>query len=273
MAKARTHLPAALRVRPGRRCPLHDRDADRTFGWSEAEARMVTAQMAIRLEELQYKMYADGRYALLVVLQAIDGGGKDSTIRHVFSAFNPQGCTVTAFKAPSPEELRHDYLWRIHRHAPAKGEVAVFNRSHYEDVLVVRVDNLAPRAVWQARYQQINQFESLLTGCNTRVVKLFLQISRDEQKQRFQQRVDEGRKQWKFDPDDLRKRAQWPQYQRAYEDMLSKCSTRATPWYVVPADRKWLRDLAVSQILLETLESLPLRYPAPKYNPKTVRIR
>lgn len=268
-----TRLPDRLRVKPNRRYRLHDGDADRTFGWSEADARMITAQLAIQLEELQYKMYADGRYALLVVLQAIDGGGKDSTIRHVFSAFNPQGCTVTAFKAPSAGELRHDYLWRIHRHAPAHGEVAVFNRSHYEDVLVVRVDKLAPRNVWQARYQQINQFEALLTGCNTRIVKIFLQISRDEQKRRFQGRINEPRKQWKFDPDDLRKRAQWQQYQRAYEDMLSKCSTREAPWYVVPADRKWLRDLAVSQILLETLESLPLKFPAPKYDPKKIRIR
>jgi PPK2 family polyphosphate:nucleotide phosphotransferase len=273
MAKAIHKLPELLRVKPGRRWQLHDRDADRDFGWTESEARTAIATMAIKLEELQYKMYADGRHALLVVLQAIDGGGKDSTIRHVFSAFNPQGCTVTAFKVPSAEELRHDFLWRIHRHAPAHGEVAVFNRSHYEDVLVVRVDGLAPKPVWQARYDQINRFESLLTAGNTKVIKIFLQISRDEQQRRFAERIREPRKQWKFDPADLRKRAQWPAYRRAFEDMLSRCSTQHAPWYVVPADKKWLRDLAVSQILLQALESLPLRYPPPTYNPKTIRIR
>jgi PPK2 family polyphosphate:nucleotide phosphotransferase len=273
MSEGDLDLPARLRVKPGKRMKLRDGDADRTFGWEEHAARAVTAELAIRLEELQYKLYADGRYGVLVVLQAIDGGGKDSTIRHVFSAFNPAGCSVTSFKAPSPLELRHDYLWRIHQHVPPRGEIAVFNRSHYEDVLVVRVDSLVPRKIWQARYEQINDFERLLSTNNTRVVKLFLQISKAEQKLRFEERIREPRKQWKFDPADLRKRAQWPAYRSAYEDMLSRCSTRAAPWYVVPADRKWLRDLAVAQIMLQTLQSLSLRFPAPKYNPRTIRVR
>ena len=187
-----------------------------------------------RLEELQYKMYADGRFAMLVVLQAIDGGGKDSTIRRVFSAFSPQGCTVVSFKVPSAEEVRHDYLWRIHRHTPARGEIVVFNRSHYEDVLVVRVNNLVPPAVWRERYEQINDFERLLVANGTRVVKIFLQISKGEQKQRFEERIADKRKHWKFDPRDLEKRKQWEQYREAYESVLSRCSTEAAPWYRCP---------------------------------------
>lgn len=265
-------LVARLRVDVGAKVKLRDDDAGRRFGWEEEVARAATAKLRTELEALQYKLYADGRYALLVVLQAIDGGGKDSTIRHVFSAFNPQGCTVTSFKAPTPAELRHDYLWRVHQHVPPHGEIAVFNRSHYEDVLVARVAGLVPREVWNARYPQINEFESLLHAANTRVVKLFLHISRDEQKRRFQERLDTPSKQWKFDPADLEKRRQWPDYQSAYEDMLERCSTRSAPWYVIPADHKWLRDLAVAQILKDSLGDLPLRFPKPGYDPKSIRI-
>jgi PPK2 family polyphosphate:nucleotide phosphotransferase len=209
---------------------------------------------------------------MLVVLQAIDGGGKDSTIRRVFSAFNPQGCTVTAFKAPTAEELGHDFLWRIHQHTPRHGEVAVFNRSHYEDVLVVRVENLVPEAVWSRRYAQINDFEAALAAGGTRVVKLFLHISRDEQKLRFQDRLQERSKQWKFDPADLDKRARWDDYRLAFEAAISRCSTEGAPWYVIPADRKWFRDFAVSQVLRQELERLPLRWPKPEFDPKTIRI-
>jgi PPK2 family polyphosphate:nucleotide phosphotransferase len=217
-------------------------------------------------------MFADGRFGMLVVLQAIDGGGKDSTIRRVFSAFNPQGCTVTSFKVPSAEEMRHDFLWRIHRHAPARGEVAVFNRSHYEDVLVVRVEKLVPEAVWSQRYGQINAFEEHLAANGTRVVKIFLQISHAEQKRRFEERLADRAKQWKFDPADLDKRARWPEYQLAFEAAISRCSTAHAPWYVVPADRKWFRDFAVSQIVRQELEQLPLSWPKPDYDPREVRI-
>jgi PPK2 family polyphosphate:nucleotide phosphotransferase len=265
-------LPELLRVRPGARLRLRDADAARRFGWSEEQAGPELVRMKARLGELQYQLYADGRCGLLVVLQAIDGGGKDSTIRHVCSAFNPQGCTVTAFKAPSAEELRHDYLWRVHQHVPARGEVGIFNRSHYEDVLVVRVDSLAPKSVWQRRYEEINAFERQLVHADIRVVKIFLHISRDEQKQRFQQRLDDPRKHWKFDPADLKKRAQWPQYQRAFEEVFQRCSTADAPWYVVPANHKWLRDLAVARILLEALEALPLKWPKPGYDPEKIRI-
>jgi PPK2 family polyphosphate:nucleotide phosphotransferase len=265
-------LVNTLRVGPDAKVKLRDQDADRRFGWEEADARAATAKLREELEALQFKLYADGRFGLLVVLQAIDGGGKDSTIRHVLSAFNPQGCAVTSFKAPTPEELRHDYLWRIHRHAPPHGEIAVFNRSHYEDVLVVRVDELAPKEVWNARYAQINEFEQLLHASGTRMVKLFLHISRDEQKRRFQERLDDPTKQWKFDPADLKKRKQWAEYQSAYEDMLERCSTSHAPWHVIPSDHKWLRDLAVAQILKDALGDLPLRFPKPAYDPKSIRI-
>jgi PPK2 family polyphosphate:nucleotide phosphotransferase len=209
---------------------------------------------------------------MLVVLQAIDGGGKDSTIRRVFSAFNPQGCTVAAFKAPTTEELRHDYLWRVHAHAPRRGEVVVFNRSHYEDVLIARVAQLVPEAVWSARYGHINDFERMLHDCGTRVVKIFLQISRAEQKRRFEERLADRSKQWKFDPADLGKRAQWDEYVKAFEAALSRCSTDVAPWFVIPSDRKWFRDFAVSQILLQEFEQMPLRWPRPDYDPRQVRI-
>ena len=261
-----------LLVKPGSKPQLKDGDANRDFGLDEAQAKIIAAKLLTDLEELQYKMYADGRFALLVVFQAIDGGGKDSTIRHVIEAFNPQGCTVTSFKAPSAEELRHDFLWRVHKHTPLRGEVAVFNRSHYEDVLVVRVDSLAPKEVWGARYQQINDFEAGLNSANTKVVKFFLHISKDEQKRRFEERIAETSKQWKFAPEDLRKRAQWDDYRAAFEDMLSRCSTAAAPWYVIPGDRKWLRDLAVASVLKQLLDSLPLRYPTPSYDPKKIKV-
>lgn len=265
-------LPGLLRVRTGRRLRLRDADATRRFGWTEEQAGPELLRIKARLGELQYQMYADGRYGLLVVLQAIDGGGKDSTIRHVASAFNPQGCAVTAFKAPSAEELRHDFLWRIHRHVPPRGEVGIFNRSHYEDVLVVRVDELVPKSVWQRRYEQINAFERQLVQSDIHVVKIFLHISRDEQKQRFEERIEDARKRWKFDPADLGKRAQWGEYVRAFEEMFQRCSTAEAPWYVVPANRKWLRDLAVARILLDALEALPLKWPKPRYDPGKIRI-
>ncbi len=266
-------LQRHLIVRPGSRPKLKDKDADRTFGWDEEEAGRVFERNLKQLEQLQYKMYADGRFGMLVVLQAIDAGGKDGTIRHVLSAFNPQGCCVTSFKAPSAEELRHDYLWRIHKHAPRRGEIAVFNRSHYEDVVVVRVNELAPAKTIEERYPQINEFERMLHRSHIRVVKFFLQISKDEQKRRFEARVEKTHKQWKFDPADLAKRKQWNDYIEAYELMLARCSTQWAPWYVIPADNKWFRNLAVSQILRDELEGLPLEFPPLTYDPRKIRIR
>lgn len=266
MKKMSIGLPGKLRVRGRKHFSLTDSAAAKTHGWNEARARAATASLAAELGELQYKLHADGRFGVLAVLQAIDGGGKDSTIRHVFSAFNPQGCTVHAFKTPSSEELAHDYLWRVHAHAPSRGEMAVFNRSHYEDVLIARVDQLVPRPVWQARYRQINEFERMLAESDIKVVKIFLHISKAEQRRRFEERIHDRRKQWKFDPQDLVKRAQWQAYRQAFGDMLGHCNTSHAPWYVVPADHKWLRDLAVSQIMYATLRSLPLRFPPPRFN-------
>ncbi len=268
----RHELSSVLRVRPGSRPVLRDSGAGDDHGWEREAAERAFAENHRLLGELQYKMYADRRFALLVVLQAIDGGGKDSTIRHVLGAFNPQGCTVTGFKVPNAEEREHDYLWRVHRHAPTRGSVAVFNRSHYEDVLVVRVDGLVPRATWQARYAHINDFERLLTDCDTRVVKFLLQISRKEQRERFQERIDDPTKRWKFDPGDLEKRKRWNQYRRAYEAMLQRCSTVYAPWHVIPADCKWFRNFAVSQVLVDTLSGLPLRFPEAATIPAGLKI-
>ena len=259
-------------MRPGTRPRLPDRAANRTCGWERQAAESELQKNRERLSALQYKLYADHHYAVLVVLQGIDGSGKDGTIRHVCSAFNPQGCPVTAFKAPGAEELRHDYLWRIHNKLPARGEVAVFNRSHYEDVLVVRVDGLVPRSVWSRHYGQINDFERLLVANQVRVIKFFLHISKDEQRKRFTARLRDPKAQWKFDPADLKKRKQWNAYRKAYEAALAKCSTAFAPWYVIPADRKWFRNLAVSQILVKELEKLSLHFPKPSYDPAKVRV-
>lgn len=267
-----TDLTDPLKVKPGTHPRLGDSRADEVHGWKKDAAEAALKKNRERLEELQYKMYADGRHAVLVVLQGIDGAGKDGTLRHVISAFNPQGCTVTSFKAPSPEELKHDFLWRIHANVPRRGEVGVFNRSHYEDVLVVRVDELVPREAWEARYEQINQFERMLSENGVRIVKFFLHIDKDEQRERFQARLDDPEKRWKFDPADLAKRGKWDDYTKAFEAALHRCSTAHAPWYLIPSNRKWFRNLAVSQILVQELGKLPLRYPKPGYDPKKMRI-
>jgi PPK2 family polyphosphate:nucleotide phosphotransferase len=262
-----------LIVTPGKRVQLDDDHADRTFGWEKPEAQAMLEENREKLSELQYKLYADGRFALLVVIQAIDAGGKDGTVHDVFTSMNPQGCVVTSFKAPTAEELKHDYLWRVHQRVPARGMVGVFNRSHYEDVLIVRVEKLVAEEVWRKRYQQINEFERMLTSNNVRIIKLFLQISRGEQKERLESRLKDPNRQWKFSPEDLVKRRQWPQYQEAFEAMLTRCSTKHAPWYVIPADRKWFRNLAVSQIVVTEMGRMPLRFPEPTYDPAKIRVR
>jgi len=266
-------LLSRLLVKPGKRVQLRDDHAANTFGWEKHEAIAALEENRQKLSELQYKLYADGGHALLVVIQAIDAGGKDGTVRDIFTAMNPQGCVVTSFKAPTSEELKHDYLWRVHQKVPARGMVGVFNRSHYEDVLVVRVDKLVPKEVWQARYEQINHFEKMLTSNGVHIVKVFLQISKAEQKQRLENRLKEPDKQWKFSPEDLQKRRQWSQYQLAFEAMLTRCSTDHAPWYQIPADRKWFRSLAVSEILVTEMGRLGLRFPRPKYDPSRYRVR
>jgi PPK2 family polyphosphate:nucleotide phosphotransferase len=230
---------------------------------SKEDALAKVEKLGRKLDELQQALYAESRRAVLVLLQGRDSGGKDGTIRKVFGAINPQGLTITSFKVPTPQELAHDFLWRVHAAAPAKGTVGIFNRSHYEDVLVVRVHNLVPEAVWRPRYQQINQFESILIENGTTILKFFLHISREEQRQRLLARLDDPKKYWKFAAGDLRERELWDDYTRAYEDALSFTSTAVAPWWIVPADKKYLRDLLVAEVVVETLERMDPKYPGP----------
>ncbi len=222
-------LISRLIVEPGKRVQLNDDHAANTFGWEKHEAIAALEENRQKLSELQYKLYADGRHALLVVIQAIDAGGKDGLVHDVFTSMNPQGCVVTSFKAPTAEELKHDYLWRVHQQVPARGMVGVFNRSQYEDVLIVRVEKLVPKEVWSERYEQINEFERMLTSNSVRIIKVFLQISKGEQKERLEDRLKDPNRQWKFSPEDLVKRRQWPEYQKAFEAMLTQVQHQARP--------------------------------------------
>ena len=259
----RVDLPQALRVEPGSKVRLADIDPGATHGHAKGAAAEDLATGLARLTDLQDRLWAEHRHKVLVVLQGIDAAGKDGTLRHVMGAFNPQGCPVTAFKVPSDEELAHDYLWRVHRRVPGKGEIGIFNRSHYEDVLVVRIHDLVPKAVWSKRYDQINAFERLLADEGTTIVKFFLWISKDEQRERFQARLDEPDKRWKFSLGDLDERKRWDDYVAAFEDVLERCSTDWAPWYVIPSNKKWFRNLAVAEILADTLDELDPRYPEP----------
>jgi PPK2 family polyphosphate:nucleotide phosphotransferase len=251
------------RVRPGEGCDLVARDPrDRTGApGDKAEVEPIVDDLVARLGLLQHRLWAEGRRSLLVVLQAMDAGGKDGTIRKVFTGVNPQGVEVTSFKAPTAEELAHDFLWRIHHHTPGSGEIAIFNRSHYEDVLIVRVAELVPEAVWRPRYEIIRNFEASLAAAGTQVVKLFLHISPEEQRERFQSRLEDPTKRWKFSAADLEVREHWHDYQVAYADALAETSTDGAPWYVIPADRKWFRNWAVLQVLLAHLEEMDPQFP------------
>jgi len=261
-------------VQPGRRFRLDAVDPSDEAGLSDkTEARAILAADLERLRELQHLLYADNRFALLVVLQAMDTGGKDGTIRHVMSGLNPAGCSVTSFKVPSEEERDHDYLWRIHNAVPARGMIGVFNRSHYEDVLVVRVRKLAPKEVWKQRYRQINQFERTLDECGVKILKFFLHISKGEQAKRLRERIRDKAKNWKFSEADLRARRLWGRYQEAFQDALRRCSTPWAPWHVIPADRKWVRDALVARAMVTALERLRLRYPKAKTDLSKLVIR
>ena len=249
-------------VAPGTQVNLTDHDPGYSGDYQrKKDVKKQLQHHRDRLRELQQVLWAEGKHALLIVLQAMDAGGKDGTIRHVFRGVNPQGCQVTSFKVPTEEELDHDYLWRIHKAVPRKGYIGIFNRSHYEDVLVVRVHNLVPPEVWGQRYEQINHFEKMLADSGTTILKFFLHISREEQKGRFEARLQDPHKNWKFSTGDVKERAYWDEYQRAFEDALSKCSTPWAPWYVIPANHKWYRNLVISQTIVETLEGLDLHYP------------
>jgi PPK2 family polyphosphate:nucleotide phosphotransferase len=224
-----------------------------------------------RLYELQELLYAEGRHSLLICLQAMDTGGKDGTINRCLGVMNPQGCRVTPFRQPSAEEAAHDFLWRIHRAAPARGEVVIFNRSHYEDVLIVRVHNLVPKSVWSTHYDRINAFEQGLANDDCHILKFYLHISKEEQLKRFKERLDDPTKQWKISEADYTERKLWDDYMAAYEDILSRCSTEYAPWFVIPADHKWFRNLAVARIVVEQLEGLKMSYPKPRVDIEQIR--
>jgi PPK2 family polyphosphate:nucleotide phosphotransferase len=256
-----------LLVTPGKKIKLSDFDPDDTLGLKNDERSQKMLQKLIaQLDDLQYLLYASKKYSLLIVLQGIDAAGKDGTIRHVMSGVNPQGCRVTSFKAPSAEEAAHDFLWRIHNAIPDRGEIGIFNRSHYEDVLVVRVHKLVPESIWSRRYKQINRFERNLAENNVKILKFYLHISKEEQEKRFQQRLEDRTKWWKLSPTDFQERKYWNDYMDAYEDVLRYCSTPWAPWYVIPANKNWFRNLAVSHIIVKTLEDLNMKFPKPSFN-------
>jgi PPK2 family polyphosphate:nucleotide phosphotransferase len=252
-----------LKMPRGRKTRLSDIDPGDTHGLTKEVAVDRLARHLKRLSVLQYLLYAEGRRALLAVLQGIDAAGKDGTIRRVMTGLNPEGVEVTPFKVPEGEEKRHDYLWRIHKAVPEHGQIGIFNRSHYEDVLVVRVHGLAPKSVWSKRYRQINDFERMLSENSVTIVKFLLYISRDEQAKRFRARLEDKRKNWKFSPDDLKEREYWDAYIEAFDEAIDQCNTDYAPWYVIPANHKWFRNLAVAQILVETMEAMQLEYPKP----------
>jgi PPK2 family polyphosphate:nucleotide phosphotransferase len=261
-----------FRIKTGSTVDLSKIDAGYHGEYDNEESTLSDLkQNSERLSQLQALMFAENKHSLLVVIQAMDGGGKDGTIRHVMEAFNPQGCNVVGFKVPTAEELAHDYLWRIHKVTPRKGQITVFNRSHYEDVLVVRVHNLVPKDVWSKRYNEINNFERSLVNCGTTMVKFFLHISKEEQLQRFGDRLDEPDKQWKISDADYKEREYWDDYQQAYMDAISKCSFNDAPWYVIPANHKWFRNLAISQILVDTMKGLKMMYPEPSVDLAEIR--
>lgn len=256
------------RAKPGDEIRLVEWDPNdgTAFPEGKSQGKDLLKSLTDRLEELQEVLWAQQKHKLLIVLQGMDTAGKDGTIRHVFTGVNPQGVHVAGFKVPTPVELGHDYLWRIHQRTPGLGEIVIFNRSHYEDVLVVRVNELAPRERWSRRYEHINAFEKLLADEGTTILKFYLHIDLDEQKARLQARLDDPTKHWKFNTGDLKARALWPDYTAAYEDVLNKTSTDHAPWYIVPSNRKWLRNLVISTVIVETLEGLQMAFPEPEEN-------
>ncbi len=246
----------------GFRLADHDPRADSGLGGKQ-EGRAEVAELTARLEELHEKLYADGRHKVLIVLQGMDTSGKGGAVRKAFEGLDPTGVHVATFKAPTETELAHDFLWRIHPHAPQDGHISIFDRSHYEDVLIVRVHGLVPKARWKARYAHIRNFEQMLVDEGTVIRKFFLHISKEEQAERLQARIDDPHKHWKFRKEDLAERERWDDYQEAYEEAIRRTATRDAPWIVVPADRKWHRDYVICRTMVETLESLDLRYPEP----------
>jgi len=260
------------RIKPGSKVDLDAFDPDaRDDHLDKDTAGEELDKLRERMQELQFLLYAENRHSLLICLQAMDAGGKDGTIRHVVGPLNPQGTRVHCFKQPTAEETAHDFLWRVHRQVPKSGEIVIFNRSHYEDVLVVRVHDLVPKKTWSKRYALINDFEQNLAAGQTTILKFFLHISPDEQLERFRKRLDDPARHWKISTADYSERECWPKYRKAYEEALSRTSTKHAPWYVIPANHKWFRNLLISRIIVETLEGLQMNYPPPTIDLEEVR--
>jgi PPK2 family polyphosphate:nucleotide phosphotransferase len=252
---------SSLKVEPGSAFRLSKCAPDDTHGVSKKHAAKALPEHVEKLAALHDLLYAEHNRSLLIILQGMDASGKDGTIKHVMSGVNPQGCSVTSFKEPTMAELDHDFLWRVHTSVPPKGAIGIFNRSHYEDVLVARVHNLVEPAVWKRRYVEINDFEKILTQNNVRILKFFLHMSSKEQRKRFDERLSDPRKNWKSSPADFKEREYWDQYQAAYEAAVTKCNTKDAPWYVIPSDHKWFRNFAVAEVIVKTLESFRMSYP------------
>lgn len=259
-------------AQPGEKVRLSDVDPDATGGLNKKAAVERFLQLREKISGLQQILFAEGRRSLLLVFQAMDTGGKDGAIKNLCAGLNPAGLEITSFKAPSQNELDHDFLWRIHQAAPGKGMIGIWNRSHYEDVLVVRVHKLVPKKIWEARYDQINRFEKNLAENGTTILKFMLHISKEEQAERLQARLDDPEKRWKFNPNDLKERSFWKDYQEAYEDAINRCTTEYAPWHIVPANHKWARNLAIVDLVLKTLKKMDPRYPKISFDPKTVVI-
>ncbi|MFK5923343.1 MAG: polyphosphate kinase 2 family protein [Verrucomicrobiota bacterium] len=267
-------MPSRYLITPGSQADfskINTKD-DSLYPIGKEQGNAMLPALTTRLGELQELLYAEKKHKVLVILQAIDAGGKDGTIRKVFAGTDPAGVRVKSFKKPSENELDRDYLWRIHYRVPRKGKIAIFNRSHYEDILAVQVKNLAPKSVWSKRYEHINAFEKMLSDEGTTIVKLFLLISNKEQKQRLQARLDDPEKNWKFNVDDLDDRARWSEFMTAFQDMITRTSTDHAPWHVIPADRKWHRNLVVTQLMIKTLEAMNMNFPDIDFDPAKIVI-
>jgi PPK2 family polyphosphate:nucleotide phosphotransferase len=265
---------STYKIQPDSQVKLSDIDPDGEKSPFKDKAKIIaeTTKLVQRLEILQELLYAEHKHRVLVILQGMDTSGKDGVVRHVFEGVNPQGVRVASFKVPTAEELAHDYLWRIHQQTPGKGEIVIFNRSHYEDVLVVRVHNIVPEKVWSKRFQQITEFEKTLAQEGTLILKFFLHIDKEEQKERLIKRLQDPTKIWKFNPGDLKERELWDNYIQAYEDVLNKTSTADAPWYVIPANKKWVRNYIIAKILVNALEGLNCQYPKPTFHPATTTV-
>jgi PPK2 family polyphosphate:nucleotide phosphotransferase len=265
------HYIENFRISPGSRIKLSDFDPGFKGRHSKEKALAKLDALRERMADLQQKLFAERKRSLLICLQALDAGGKDGVVQHVIGSMNPAGCRVANFKEPTQDELAHDFLWRVEAQMPKRGEIAIFNRSQYEDVLIVRVHNLVPKAVWSQRYAQINDFERRHAANGTVILKFFLHISKEEQLRRFEQRLDDPAKRWKISESDYTERECWDDYQRAYDDVIARCNTEHAPWFVIPANHKWFRDIAVSEIIVSTMDSMNIQVPKPTVDIEEIR--